>query len=88
MGEGGVLRKYIMDNDIETNIIEFPGETLLDIDPSKMLEECSKEELETALVVACRPDGSLFFASSTGDLYQMLWFLEVAKQEVLEMGTE
>lgn len=70
-----------------SNLIEFPKEvigTYEDIDPSKMLEECSKEELETVVLIGSRPDGSTFFASSTGDRYKQLWFLEIAKQVVLD----
>jgi hypothetical protein len=76
---------------MEDNIIEFPSEsvgTYEDISPKDMLKGCSEEELEVAIVIANRPDGSLFLASSTGDLYKMLWFLEVAKAEVLEMGQD
>ncbi len=71
------------------NIVAFPGETLLDIPVNDMLSNIiNNENLETVVLIGCRPDGSPFLASSTGDLYKMLWFLEVAKQEVLEMGRD
>jgi hypothetical protein len=74
--------------DVEDNVVKFPGDTFLDIPVNDMLSNIiNNEELETAVVIGARPDGSMFLASSTGDLYKMLWFIEVGKQEVLEMGT-
>lgn len=71
-----------------SNVVDFPGATLLDISPSTMLSNLVEEELESVVVVGCRKDGSTVLASSTGDLYKMLWFLEVGKLEVLNMAKE
>lgn len=72
----------------DDNVVEFPGETLLDIPPQSILEGAKEESLEQVLVVGVTKDGSSYFASSTADLYQVLWLLENAKMDVLETARE
>lgn len=68
-----------------SEVIEFPGETTLDIAPEKVLQAALQAGLVDVLVVASDEEGNLYLASSTGDRYKQLWLLEVAKLEVLEV---
>lgn len=68
------------------NIIDFPGETYLDIPPEKVISNALEQDLEEVMIIGRRKDGSMFFSSSTGDLYRMLWAVETVKLEILDMG--
>jgi hypothetical protein len=70
------------------NVIDFPGSTLLDIPVDKVLEGAKDASLDQVVVVGVKADGSTYLAFSTSDLYQILWFLENAKMDVLNMARE
>ena len=65
------------------NIVAFTGSTSLDIPPKKVLEAALSEDLEWAVVIGFREDGSLYLASSTGDLLEILGSLDLAKWSYL-----
>ena len=64
-------------------IVEFDGITNLDICPDKVLE-AAVGQLETAVVLGWDTEGEVYIASSTGDLKEVLWLIEIAKQKILE----
>lgn len=67
-------------------IIQFhSGESRLDIDPDLILEG-AKGELQDAVVIGFRKDGSFFFASTHADGGTIMWLLESAKLKLLQGG--
>jgi hypothetical protein len=75
-------------SEVTDNIIDFPGSTLLDIPVEKVLEGAIDASLDQVVVVGVKEDGSTYLAFSTSDLYQILWFLENAKMDVLMMARD
>ena len=67
-----------------SNVIQFSGDTRLDIDPDKVLEG-AKGELKSVLVIGeCKDnDGRHWFASSTTDAGQLLWLIETFKHKLM-----
>jgi hypothetical protein len=70
------------------NIVDFPGGTLLDLPTEKVLSGAIDASLTDVVVVGVKEDGSTYLAFSTSDLYQILWFLENAKMDVLNMARD
>jgi hypothetical protein len=73
---------------MEDNVIDFPGGTLLDIPVDKVLEGAKDASLDQVVIVGVKEDGSTYLAFSTSDLYQILWFLENGKMDVLKMARD
>lgn len=69
-------------------IIEFKGETKLDISPEKVLSAAIEADLDSAIVIGRDKDGHLYFAASSGDIFDTNWLLDIAKQELLRMGED
>lgn len=61
-----------------SNIVKFPGETLLDLNPDDILEE-AKGKLEKVMVIGYTEDGSEYFDSSFADGMIAVWLLERIK---------
>lgn len=68
------------------NIEEFPGTTLLDIEPSTILSAALKADLSTSIVIGINENEELYFASSTGNMANILYYLELAKKELLDFA--
>jgi len=66
-----------------SNVIKFPGETVLEIDPDAVLE-APKGKLETALVLGWDFNDQPYFAGSTADLGEVLILLEIFKKQVVD----
>jgi len=63
------------------SIIEYPGATMLDLDPDRVLEG-AKGELKQALVIGLDHDEQFYMAGSTGDIGDMLLLLALARAKV------
>lgn len=72
-----------MTNDNKSNIVEFTGETFVDISPDKILEN-NKGEMDICLVIGKNKDGSFHFAGSTSDTLTIIWLLECAKKFIMD----
>jgi len=74
----------------EDNVIEFPKVGIIeDVPVNDILSAIiQNEKLDTIVLIGVREDGGAFLASSTGDRYKMLWFLEQAKLDVLGFNGE
>lgn len=70
-----------------TNVVQFPGETTLDIDPERILEG-AKGKLESVLVVGFTKDGEDYFASSSADAADAIFHLERAKHLLMKIIDE
>lgn len=67
------------------NVIDFTGETLLDIVPEKILKAALAADLDCVVVVGSKKDGSLYLASGPAELNVTYWLLSVARKNVIEM---
>ena len=64
-----------------SDIVEFTGTTLLDIDPKKVLD--GAKHLENVMVLGYDKDGILYMASSSSDVAEKVLMLEMAKLQFL-----
>lgn len=64
----------------------FPGITTLDHDPSIMLELAKKAELTEVVILGYDKDGKFFFSASKAAGPDVLWLLELAKVELIDLG--
>lgn len=74
--------KEILMND--NNVVPFIGETYLDIPADRVLQKAIEARIEPAVVLGRDPEGRLYFASSSGDIADVLLMLEVAKRDLLD----
>lgn len=68
-----------------SDVVNFPGITSLDI-PADQVLESAIGQLSGVLVLGYDKDGREYFASSYADGGDMLWLLERAKKELLEIA--
>lgn len=69
------------------NVVKFPGETLLDLNPDDVLDE-AKGKLEKVIVIGYTDDGSEYFDSSFADGMIAVWLLERIKMMLLTVVDE
>jgi len=58
-------------------VVTFPGKTSLNIPPERILE-AAKGKVSACMVVGIGEDGSLYVASSQGDVHWAHWMLNNA----------
>ena len=68
------------------NVIEFPGPTLLDIPPEKILTGALEAKLSMCIVIGECANGEIYTATSTGDLAEIILALEMCKLEFLKQA--
>ena len=56
--------------------IQFPGATMLDIEPRKVLEAALAANLASVVLVGKQDDGTLYIAASMSDAGEMLWLTD------------
>lgn len=61
-----------------SNVVKFPGETLLDLNPDEMLEE-AKGKLEKVMIIGYTAEGDEYFDTSFADGMIAVWLLERIK---------
>ena len=66
-----------------SNVINFTGETYLDISPDTVLS-AALEKLDVVIVLGYTKESHEYMASSTGDVQQVVWLLERMKKYLLE----
>lgn len=69
-----------------TNVVQFPGDTTVNIEPNAVLDAAMVANLSEVVVVGMGDDGSFYFASSEGNGANTLWLLAQAQRILLEMG--
>lgn len=74
-------------------IINFPGITLHNLDPRKILEAVLErvDEIESVLIIATDKDqeaGHVWASSSTSKVGDLLWMLERTKLTILRCGDD
>lgn len=68
-----------------SNVVDLPVVTTLDIDPNKILN-AAIDEIESGVIIGWDKNKDFYFASSQGDLREVLLLLELAKKELLEFN--
>jgi len=63
------------------DVLEYPGATMLDLDPDRVLEG-AKGRLEQVLVVGLDRDEQFYMAGSTPEIGDMLFILALARTKV------
>lgn len=66
------------------NVVEFDGDTVLDIPPERILDAAKGTVAKSCVVLGWTEDGKMYLASSTADASSVLWLLEAAKLEIME----
>lgn len=68
------------------DVVELQTVTSLDLPPERILNGAIAKDLESAIVIGITKDGELYFASSIADGADTLWWMEIAKKRLLEIG--
>ena len=66
-----------------SNVLEFKGNTLLPIDPDKVLNE-AVGKLENVLVIGIGKDGELYLSSDNSSVAENLLLLKRAERFLME----
>lgn len=67
----------------EETVVEFPGQTRLDMPVPKVLATAAGKGLSQAIVIGWDRNGEFYFVSSSPDGPKALWLLENAKVELM-----
>lgn len=67
----------------DAEVIAFPGNTKLDIDPADVLDAAKANAVSPVLVLGMWNDGELYAAGSTSDMALLILLLEKFKHKVL-----
>lgn len=70
------------------NVVPWGGVTRHDIPATRVLEAAETVCMDTVVVIGYDDDGEFYFASSAADGGKVLWLLEMARKQLLEMGDE
>lgn len=68
------------------NVVGIGGVTRLDIPAERVIDEAAKADLDAVIIIGTDQDGDFYFASSQADGGDVLWWLEIAKKRLLEIG--
>lgn len=71
-----------------SKIISFPGHTKNEIEPKKVLEDASQQELQQVLVLGWLNDNSFYLATSGGSLAEINMLIDNAKFTLLGNNLE
>ena len=66
------------------NVVEWNGETRLDVPSDRILKHALDAGIEDVVVIGLMPDGTEWFESASADARTVLWLLERTKQLVLD----
>lgn len=61
------------------SVVDFPGETRLDLDPKRILETALDQDFECVLVVGWKNDGDMYLAGSAANTLETIATLDIAK---------
>ncbi len=62
-----------------STVVDFPGETRLNIPAEKILETAQLCELESVIVVGWKDDGDMYLSSSSSNVLEAIATLDVAR---------
>lgn len=64
-------------------VVSFTGVTRGRVDPSSIVSAAEKLDFKELILIGVDKDGEPYLATSTGDPAKILWYLESAKQVLL-----
>lgn len=65
------------------DLVDFDGFTKLDINPDKILDS-AKDKLDSGIVIGWDKDDEFYIALSITKKSEIIYLLELAKQEILD----
>ena len=68
------------------NVTVLQTVTTLDLDAERVLNAAIEAKPKCAIVIGEDADGGLYFASSVSDGGTVLWWMEKAKRELMEIS--
>ena len=68
------------------NVHIFPGITPYNMVPDVMIEGAKKADLEGVIILGVDKQGEFFFSSSYADGADVLWWLEMARLKLMDIG--
>ena len=71
-------------NDNNGNLVYFNGLTKINLNPDRVLLS-AVGELKTVTIIGETKDGAFYFASSLASGPSVLWDLEIAKKEIINI---
>jgi len=71
----------------DDNVIHLHQSTTDDIPPERVIEAALDANLSVAIVIGRRADGSIYFASSTGDVREAHWLVNVVATNIITTYT-
>ena len=71
----------------DDNVIYLSEATADDIPPERVIEAALDANLSVAIVIGRRPDGTIYFASSTGDVKEAHWLVSVVATNIITTYT-
>ena len=71
----------------DDNVIYLSEATADDIPPERVVEAALDANLSVAIVIGRRPDGTIYFASSTGDVREAHWLVSVVATNIVTSYT-
>ncbi len=69
---------------MSAEILEFTGETLLDLDPRRVLQAAIDAGMSEVVIVGYDADGNDYYASSMSDGRSANWHLDRAKWRLMK----
>ena len=71
----------------DDNVIYLNEATTDDIPPERVIEAALDANLSVAIVIGRRPDGTIYFASSTGDVKEAHWLVSAVATNIITSYT-
>lgn len=71
---------------MSADIIDYPGVTILPLEPAKVLEAAIAHDLSAVLIVGRQDSGDLYLSGSHSDIGEMLILIERAKVRFVSMA--
>ena len=72
----------------ESNVIQFHGNTTLDIPCDRVLQGAQEAKLKTVLVIGWDENDQMYSACSTGDNRETLWLLKRFETGLLKIADD
>jgi hypothetical protein len=69
------------------NVTVLPVVTSLDVPCERLLTAALESTLQKVIIIGTDAEGEFYFASSTADGGDVLWWLEIAKRKLLGSGS-
>ena len=71
----------------DDNVIHLHQRTTDDIPPERVIEAALDASLSVAIVIGRRADGTIYFASSTGDVKEAHWLVSAVATNIITSYT-